>query len=135
MNLSASGRSKTKRPPQPHCAHMGLASRVLKRLQGHTLASCGGTAVTGLTVAKTTAKLGALWLFVTYVRFMVALVGGETLSAIHDGRPPPHRTAPALDAVRVREMPAQVARSLDALATAARRRSSLAGDDSDSGDE
>ena len=113
---------------------MGLASRVLKRLQGHTLASCGGTTVTGLTVAKTAAKLGVLWLFVTYVRFMVALVGGETLRAIQDGRPPPHRTISERDAVRVREMPAQVARSLDALSAASRRRSSLSTDD-DSDDE
>ena len=98
----------------------GTLARLLARLHAFPVLKAGPLSVSGLSVAKTVAKLGLLWLLYAYVACVVDLVGGDTLKAVWDGETPPHRRGMTPDEMRrVRDIPKDLSRVMDALQAAA----------------
>ena len=97
--------------------------RAIRALNGHiVLAVPGICQVSGLTVAKTAAKLGLLYLIYVYVSFMVDFVGGDTLRAVKKGQKPPHLLFGSHDLKRMQQIPTEIMRTIDSLDRTAQER-------------
>lgn len=112
-----------KKGPNRHQSTMQAAvARFLVQLHAFPVLQTSLCSWSALTVAKTAAKLGLLWLLYTYVTCMVDVVGGDTLKAVWDGRPPPHRVGSEKEKRRLRDIPQDIMRVMDSLQVVAKQR-------------